>query len=183
MNRSLTKSGHIMDIIKQILIEDLDTINKNEKRDGKPYFNSQFIANHPYLCIGMVAAYIPLAILVLYAPYFGVYWMLGFTLLFIILGAVLLFDIKPVYRFEDIGVLDLRVCYNGEWFVTEEVSPSSIQKILDSNEVNHAIKQEINRLMALKGTLSFYDIYHIAYPEIPSPTQTTVMAQNKAQYQ
>ncbi len=23
------------------------------------------------------------------------------------------FDIKPVYHFEDIGVLDLRVCYNG----------------------------------------------------------------------
>ncbi|HFS8187148.1 TPA: YlaC family protein [Providencia stuartii] len=172
-----------MDIIKKILIEDLDTINKKEKRDGKPYFNSQFIANHPYLCIGMVAAYIPLAILVLYAPYFGLYWMLGFTALFVILAAVLLFDIKPVYRFEDIGVLDLRVCYNGEWFVTEQVSDASIQKILDSNEVNHAIKQEITRLLELKGMLSFYDIYHITYPEIPSQAKAPLMTQNKAQYQ
>ncbi|ELX8378968.1 YlaC family protein [Providencia vermicola] len=172
-----------MDIIKKILIEDLDTINKSEKRDGKPYFNSQFIANHPYLCIGMVAAYIPLAILVLYAPYFGLYWMLGFTALFIILAAVLLFDIKPVYRFEDIGVLDLRVCYNGEWFVTEKVSDTSIQKILDSNDVSSAIKQEITRLVELKGMVSFYDIYHIAYPEVPTRVETPLMTQNKAQYQ
>lgn len=172
-----------MDIIKQILIEDLDTINKSEKRDGKPYFNSQFIANHPYLCIGMIAAYIPLAILVLYAPYFGLYWMIGFTALFIMLAGVLLFDIKPIYRFEDIGVLDLRVCYNGEWFVTELVSDSSIQKILDSKDVNSAIKQEITRLMALKGMLSFYDIYHIAFPEVPTHAQAHLTTQNKAQYQ
>ncbi len=32
-----------MDTIKQILVDDLNTINKNEKRDGKPYFNSQFL--------------------------------------------------------------------------------------------------------------------------------------------
>lgn len=172
-----------MDIIKQILTEDLDTINRNEKRDGKPYFNSQFIVNHPYLCIGMIAAYVPLAILVWYAPYFGFYWMLGFTALFVILAGVLLFDVKPIYRFEDIGVLDLRVCYNGEWFVTEEVSDSSIRKILDSNEVSQPIKQEINRLMALKGVLSFYDIYHIAYPEVSTQNQTPLATQNKAQYQ
>ncbi|WP_238149061.1 YlaC family protein [Arsenophonus endosymbiont of Aleurodicus floccissimus] len=30
------------------------------------------------------------------------------------LAAALLFDIKPTYRFKDIGILNLRVCYNGE---------------------------------------------------------------------
>ncbi|EKT58526.1 YlaC family protein [Providencia sneebia] len=172
-----------MDIIQQILTEDLDSINKSEQRDGKPYFNSLFITNHPYLCVGMVAAYVPLAILVLYAPYFGLYWMIGLTALFILLAAVLLFDIKPVYRFEDIGVLDLRVCYNGEWFVTELVSDSAIQKILNANDVSEPIKQEIQRLISQKGMLSFYDIYHIAYPEVSSHVKTSISPQNKAQYQ
>ncbi|HEM8291571.1 TPA: YlaC family protein [Providencia stuartii] len=167
-----------MDIIKQILVEDLDTINKRENRDGKPYFNSQFLANHPYLCIGMIAAYIPLAVILWYAPYFGPYWTLGITLLFIILASVLLFDIKPVYHFEDIGVLDLRVCYNGEWFVTEPVSENAIRKVLDSNEVSQTIKQEITRLIALKGMISFYDIYHVVYPEVSTPVQGKLVAQN-----
>ncbi|MBN6360788.1 YlaC family protein [Providencia huaxiensis] len=167
-----------MDIIKQILVEDLDTINKRENRDGKPYFNSQFLANHPYLCVGMVAAYVPLAIILWYAPYFGPYWALGITILFIVLASVLLFDIKPVYHFEDIGVLDLRVCYNGEWFVTEPVSDNAISKIIDSQDVSPAIKQEISRLIALKGMISFYDIYHVAYPEVSPQLSGTLAAQN-----
>ncbi|SQI33995.1 Inner membrane protein ylaC [Providencia alcalifaciens] len=57
-----------MDIIKQILIDDLNTINQREQRDGKPYFNSQFLANHPYLCIGMIAAYLPLAVNLMVCP-------------------------------------------------------------------------------------------------------------------
>ncbi|HHR5899908.1 TPA: YlaC family protein [Providencia alcalifaciens] len=167
-----------MDIIKQILIDDLNTINQREQRDGKPYFNSQFLANHPYLCIGMIAAYLPLAVILWYAPYFGPYWTLGITLLFIILASVLLFDIKPIYHFEDIGVLDLRVCYNGEWFVTETVSEDALNKMLESPEVSTANKQEISRLLTLKGSISFYDIYHIAYPEVSMPTQATLVAQN-----
>lgn len=167
-----------MDIIKKILIDDLDAINLREARDGKPHFNSQFLANHPYLCIGMIAAYLPLAIILWYAPYFGPYWTAGITILFIVLASVLLFDVKPVYHFDDIGVLDLRVCYNGEWFVTEPVSETALNQILESKEVPASIKQEISRLLALKGMLSFYDIYHIAYPEIPTPTRAALATQN-----
>lgn len=88
------------------------------------------------------------------------------------------FDIKPVYHFEDIGVLDLRVCYNGEWFVTEPVSDNAISKIIDSQDVSPAIKQEISRLIALKGMISFYDIYHVAYPEVSTQLPGTLAAQN-----
>lgn len=158
-----------MDNIQTILTDELNNINNKEHRTGKPYFNSQFIVNHPILCLGMLLAYIPLAFLILYAPYFGLSWLIGFTVLFILLAGILLFDIKPIYRFEDIGVLDLRVCYNGEWFVDEIISASCLDKILSSSEVNPQMKQEIIRLQALKGGLSFYDIYHIAYPEISTP--------------
>ncbi|SQI33994.1 Inner membrane protein ylaC [Providencia alcalifaciens] len=75
-------------------------------------------------------------------------------------------------------MLDLRVCYNGEWFVTETVSEDALNKMLESPEVSAANKQEISRLLALKGSISFYDIYHIAYPEVSAPTQVTLAAQN-----
>lgn len=54
-------------------------------------------------------------------------------------------------------------------FVDEIISASCLDKILSSSEVNPQMKQEIIRLQALKGGLSFYDIYHIAYPEISTP--------------
>lgn len=172
-----------MSIIKNILTEELKTINKKEQRTGKPYFNSQFLSHHPYLCLGMLVCYIILAIVIWYAPYFGPYWLAGFTLIFILLAGVLLFDVKPEYRFEDIGVLDLRVCYNGEWFVTENISDKSLQEILASSEVEASIKQEISRLLKLKGELSFYDIYHIAYPEVESSNNRLTMANKNAQFQ
>ena len=62
----------------------------------------------------MVITYLLAAILIYYTPYFGLYWTISFTLLFVLLAAALLFDIKPTYRFQDIGILDLRICYNGE---------------------------------------------------------------------
>ncbi|MER1962898.1 hypothetical protein KC821_17725, partial [Proteus vulgaris] len=43
-----------MNVLKEILERDLDRINKAEKRDGKPHFNSQFLKNHIWLCISMV---------------------------------------------------------------------------------------------------------------------------------
>ncbi|MBS9426828.1 YlaC family protein [Photorhabdus akhurstii] len=154
-----------MNIIKQILIQDLERINIEEQRDGKPRFNSQFISNHPYLCLAMVVSYLLLAALIWYAPYFSSLSLLAFTVLFIIMSAVLLFEIKPVYRFDDIGVLDLRVCYNGEWFVSEKISDCAIKELCSHPHVPLAIKDEIKRIIQMKGEIHFYDVYIIAFPE------------------
>ncbi|HGJ5863028.1 MAG TPA: YlaC family protein [Arsenophonus nasoniae] len=152
-----------MDMIKVILNANLCQINKQQNRNNRPYLNWQFITSHPYLCIGMIIAYLLTAILIYYTPYFGLYWTIGFTLFFLLLAAALLFDIKPTYRFKDIGILDLRVCYNGEWFVTEEVSDAAINKILTEPTINDAIKTELKRLIKQKSKITFYDIYLLAY--------------------
>ncbi|NHB97048.1 YlaC family protein [Photorhabdus stackebrandtii] len=168
-----------MNIIKQILIQDLERINIEEQRDGKPRFNSQFISNHPYLCLAMFVSYLTLAALIWYAPYFGLLSLLAFTVLFIVMAAVLLFEIKPIYRFDDIGVLDLRVCYNGEWFVSEKISDQAIKELHLHPHVPLAIKDEINRIIKMKGEIHFYDVYIMAFPE-QSHTATSLPMINKS---
>lgn len=152
-----------MDMIKVILNENLCQINKQEKRNNRPYLNWQFITTHPYLCIGMLITYLLAAILIYYSPYFGLYWTVGCTLFFLLLTAILLFDINPTYHFRDIGILDLRVCYNGEWFITKRVSDNAINKILAEPTINNAIKTELTRLIKQKSKITFYDIYLLAY--------------------
>ena len=113
----------------------------------------------------MVVSYLVLGVLIYYAPYFGFYWLLGFSALFLVMAAVLLFEVRPVYRFTDIGVLDLRVCYNGEWFVSEVVPPETLAALLDHPQVSDSLKQEIRHMTETKGTVSFYDLHLMAYPE------------------
>ncbi|MBC8945296.1 membrane protein [Xenorhabdus indica] len=155
----------IMDIIKQTLIQDLERINLAEHRDGKVHFNSIFIHQHPYLFLAMIVAYAFLAVLMWYTPYFGVWSLILFTILFFTMAAVLLFDIKPVYHFEDIDVLDLRVCYNGEWFVDEKVSQEAVNTILAHPNVSNEIKNEIKRIIRRKDGICFYDVFMIACSE------------------
>ncbi|EBS5740408.1 hypothetical protein DU198_26685, partial [Salmonella enterica subsp. enterica serovar Eastbourne] len=132
-----------MDVVRTLITGALDNINQREKRDGKPRFSSHFIRTYPYLCLAMVVSYLVLGVLIYYAPYFGFYWLLGFSALFLVMAAVLLFEVRPVYRFTDIGVLDLRVCYNGEWFVSEVVPPETLAALLDHPQVSDSLKQEI----------------------------------------
>ncbi|NAU78096.1 hypothetical protein EE079_31210, partial [Klebsiella pneumoniae] len=88
-----------MNVLKDILERDLARINAAEKRDGKPHFNSQFLKNHIWLCVSMVLSYLLLAALLIYSPYFGVISLTLFTLMFIVMAGILLFDIKPIYKF------------------------------------------------------------------------------------
>ncbi|CAM3814289.1 YlaC family protein [Xenorhabdus thuongxuanensis] len=169
-----------MKIIKQILIQDLERINLKEHRDGKVHFNSIFIRHHPYLCLAMVIAYAFLAMLMWYAPYFGTWSLFIFTLAFIVMAAVLLFDIKPVYHFEDIDVLDLRVCYNGEWFVNEQVSKEAINKILTHPHVPNTIKDDIKHIMQKKQGICFYDVFMLACSEQSPYAQSINMVNKRA---
>ncbi|MDX7989209.1 hypothetical protein FE392_18160 [Xenorhabdus sp. 12] len=168
-----------MNIIKQILIQDLERINLKEHRDGKVHFNSIFIRHHPYLCLAMVVAYALFAALMLYAPYFGPWSLFAFTVAFIIMAAVLLFDIKPIYHFEDIDVLDLRVCYNGEWFVNERVSQNAVNKILAHPRVPDEMKHDIKRIMKRKHGICFYDVFMLSCSE-QSPYAQSMSMVNKS---
>ncbi|WP_145590913.1 YlaC family protein [Yersinia aleksiciae] len=152
-----------MDIIKKILIDDIARINHKEKRDGRLKFNSDFVYKHPYLCLAMLVSYFFVLVLMYLTPYFGTGYMIAFTLFFVLMSAILMMEIKPVFRFEDIGVLDLRVCYNGEWFFSRALSTQAIDEILNSENISDEFKNRFKHIISNKGEIDFYDVYDLAY--------------------
>lgn len=75
----------------------------------------------------------------------------------------MLMDVNPKYRFEDIDTLDLRVCYNGEWYYVRTLSERAISDILSSDNVPDKVKQGITKLLSLKGEVDFYDVFHLTW--------------------
>lgn len=72
-------------------------------------------------------------------------------------------EIKPVYRFEDIGVLDLRVCYNGEWYFTRALPSHAVADLLAEPSISPLLKARVREILANKGEVDFYDVYDLAY--------------------
>ena len=83
---------------------------------------------------------------------------------------MLLLEIKPVYRYEDIGVLDLRVCYNGEWYFSRELSEDAVRQILSAESVSAGVKNRIESIVKNKGFVDFYDVYDLARLEHQQPS-------------
>lgn len=86
----------------------------------------------------------------------GSVWLL--VVLFILLNGFFFFDVYPRYRYEDIDVLDFRVCYNGEWYNTRFVPAALVEAILNSPRVTDVHKEQLQKMIVRKGELSFYDI-------------------------
>ncbi|MCE9905158.1 YlaC family protein, partial [Hafnia paralvei] len=100
--------------IERILKEEIEKVNKAERRDNRPRFSISFIKKHPGLFVGMYLAYAAtLAVMLQSETLADVTWVM--TLLFLGLNLFFFFDVNPRYHYEDIDVLDLRVCFNGEW--------------------------------------------------------------------
>lgn len=150
--------------IQRLLSETIEDINQQEKRDNRPRFSISFIRKHPGLFIGMyIAWFATLAVMLQSDTLAGSVWLL--ILLFALLNAFFFFDVSPRYHYDDIDVLDLRVCYNGEWYNTRFVPPHLIDAILQSSRVDAAHKSQLQQMMARKGELSFYDIFTLARSE------------------
>ncbi|WP_336219073.1 YlaC family protein [Citrobacter amalonaticus] len=150
--------------IQRLLTETIDDLNIREKRDNKPRFSISFIRKHPGLFIGMyVAWFATLAVMLQSETLADSVWLL--VVLFIILNGFFFFDVAPRYRYEDIDVLDFRVCYNGEWYNTRFVPSELISTILHSPRVEKQHKAQLEKMLARKGELSFYDIFTLARAE------------------
>lgn len=83
----------------------------------------------------------------------GSVWLL--VVLFILLNGFFFFDVYPRYRYEDIDVLDFRVCYNGEWYNTRFVPAALVEAILNSPRVADVHKEQLQKMIVRKGELSF----------------------------
>lgn len=158
-----------MDEVKRILSEDIDKINREEKRnDSKIRFSRKFIRSHPYLFTTMLVSYIPVAAILLFAPYFGWHYALGFTLFVLLMVLALSLDIRPKYRFEDIDVHDLRICYNGSWFTSRIVSSAAVDRLMNNEHVSPEVKAGIEKILQHKGEVDFFDVFSLAYRRPPT---------------
>lgn len=153
--------------IQRLLTETIESLNTREKRDNKPRFSISFIRKHPGLFIGMyVAFFATLAVMLQSETLSGSVWLL--VVLFILLNGFFFFDVYPRYRYEDIDVLDFRVCYNGEWYNTRFVPAALVEAILNSPRVADVHKEQLQKMIVRKGELSFYDIFTLARAESTS---------------
>ncbi|STE51934.1 inner membrane protein [Escherichia coli] len=105
-----------------------------------------------------VAFFATLAVMLQSETLSGSVWLL--VVLFILLNGFFFFDVYPRYRYEDIDVLDFRVCYNGEWYNTRFVPAALVEAILNSPRVADVHKEQLQKMIVRKGELSFYDIFY-----------------------
>ncbi|MGK2889084.1 MAG: YlaC family protein [Candidatus Malihini olakiniferum] len=61
----------MMDEVKRLLTEEIERINQEERRDNKIYFSLKFMHSHPYLFSAMLISYVPVAMILFYAPSFN----------------------------------------------------------------------------------------------------------------
>ena len=146
--------------IQRLLTATIDDLNHREKRDNRPRFSISFIRKHPGLFVAMYAAWLATLIVMLKSETLvDSVWLL--VILFVVFNAFFFFDVNPRYRYEDIDVLDFRVCYNGEWYNTRYVPQQLIERIMQSPRVAGEQKTQLQKMVATKGELSFYDIFSL----------------------
>jgi hypothetical protein len=126
--------------IQRLLTATIDDLNLREKRDNRPRFSISFIRKHPGLFVAMYAAWLATLIVMLKSETLvDSVWLL--VVLFVVFNAFFFFDVNPRYRYEDIDVLDFRVCYNGEWYNTRFVPAELIENIMHSPAVETAKRE------------------------------------------
>ncbi|HBT12220.1 MAG TPA: hypothetical protein DEA88_03450, partial [Erwinia persicina] len=139
-----------MEEVKKILLREIDTLNREEQRDNKPRFSFQFLKTHPGLWASMYGCYILTVALIFTTDFLGwpAFW--GATIFVLLMSGLMLMDVNPKYRFEDIDTLDLRVCYNGEWYYVRTLSEQAVGDILTNDKVPEKVKQGITKLLDRK---------------------------------
>ncbi|QCT20169.1 hypothetical protein FEM41_11170 [Jejubacter calystegiae] len=151
-----------MSEIQRLLTATIEQLNHQEKRDNRPRLSISFIRNHPWLFITMYLGWFAtLAVMMLSPTLADSVWLL--VVLFILLNGFFFFDVNPRYHYSDIDVLDLRVCYNGEWYNTRFAPTSLIDSILNSPRITAQQKAQLRKMVATKGEISFYDIWSLEH--------------------
>ncbi|MCS2169754.1 YlaC family protein [Scandinavium sp. TWS1a] len=153
-----------MSEIQQLLTRTINELNSTEKRDNRPRFSTSFIRRFPGLFIAMYLGFLATWIVMYRSETLAdSQWLL--VVLFIVMNGFFFFDVAPRYRYEDIDVLDFRVCYNGEWYNTRFVPEALIDSIMQSPRVAEPQKSQLKKMIATKGELSFYDIFTLTRAE------------------
>ncbi len=149
--------------VQRLLNATIAQLNHDEKRDNRPRLSISFIRRYPGLFIAMYAGWLATLVVVLASSTLADFIWLH-VVLFILLNGFFFFDINPRYHYEDIDVLDFRVCYNGEWYNTRAVPETLIETLLTSPNIQASQKQHLLKMRINKPALTFYDIYTLDKP-------------------
>lgn len=153
-----------MEEVKKILLREIEILNRAEQRDNKPRFSFSFLKKHPGLWASMYGCYILTVALIFTTDFLGwpAFW--GATIFIVLMSGLMLLDVTPKYRFEDIDNLsDIRVCYYGEWYYIRTLSPQAVNDILHNDKVPDEIKQGVDKLLTKKGEVDFYDVFRLTW--------------------
>ncbi|MEN3754657.1 YlaC family protein [Mangrovibacter sp. SLW1] len=146
--------------IQRLLSNTIEQLNHSEKRDNHPRFSISFIRRYPGLFVAMYAGWLATLVVVVKSTTLQDFVWLHVAL-FVLLNGFFFFDVNPRYRYQDIDLLDFRVCYNGEWYNTRAVPEELISDIQASSHVSHQQKDLLAKMLVNKKMLTFYDIYSL----------------------
>ncbi|WP_226568799.1 YlaC family protein [Mangrovibacter yixingensis] len=146
--------------IQRLLSNTIEQLNHSEKRDNRPRFSISFIRRYPGLFVAMYAGWLATLVVVVKSTTLQDFVWLHVAL-FVLLNGFFFFDVNPRYRYQDIDLLDFRVCYNGEWYNTRAVPEELISDIQASSHVSHQQKDLLAKMLVNKKMLTFYDIYSL----------------------
>lgn len=129
--------------IQRLLTETIESLNTRENATTNPALVSVLSVNIRGCLSVCTLLFATLAVMLQSETLSGSVWLL--VVLFILLNGFFFFDVYPRYRYEDIDVLDFRVCYNGEWYNTRFVPAALVEAILNSPRVADVHKEQLQK--------------------------------------
>lgn len=151
------------DQLENLLQQELDTINRAENRNDRPYFDVSFIREYPGLYGLMWFLFVITMALLLYSASFGMTEYIVCAAIFAVCNFFFFFHIDPAYKVKDIDRGALKNCYTGDWYMEIHVREAFINTLLAGDVLSDEEKARLKNQYAKKGYLYFADIYRLRH--------------------
>lgn len=147
--------------LNALLQQELDSINRAEKRNDRPYFDVSFIRQYPGLYGLMCFLFVLTMALLLYSDSFGTIEYVVCCAIFAVCNFFFFFHVNPSYRVKDIDKGAWKNCYTGDWYMEVYVREAFIHDLLNGDVLTENEKATLQAQYARKGHLYFADIYRL----------------------
>lgn len=147
--------------LNTLLQQELDTINRAEKRNDRPYFDISFIRQYPGLYSLMCVLFVVTIGLLIYSDQFGKTEYIVCCAIFAVCNVFFFFHVNPAYRVRDIDRGAWKNCYTGDWYMEVYVREAFIHSLLSGDVLTETEKTRLKAQYAKKGHLYFADIYRL----------------------
>ncbi|ORM73316.1 hypothetical protein HA48_10130 [Pantoea wallisii] len=147
--------------LNTVLQKELDTINREEHRNDRPYFDVSFIKQYPGLYGLMCFLFVLTMGLLMYSDSFGTIEYTVCCVIFAVCNFFFFFHVNPSYQVKDIDKGAWKNCYTGDWYMEVHVREGFIQALMEGDVLTPAEKARLQSQYQKKGHLYFADIYRL----------------------